>query len=55
MRYVTVVGGKLGSGMYGTVYKAINVDSGKFIAVKVLERPIRASKLEEVYDYLDLL
>ena len=26
MRYVTVVGGKLGSGQFGTVYKAIDVD-----------------------------
>jgi serine/threonine protein kinase len=38
MRYVTV-GGKLGSGQFGTVYKAIDVDSGKLMAVKVLERP----------------
>jgi serine/threonine protein kinase len=47
MRYVTVVGGKLGSGQFGTVYKATDVDSGKFIAVKILERPTRASKQED--------
>lgn len=33
MRYIKVEP-KLGSGQFGTVYKAINVDSGKFIAVK---------------------
>jgi hypothetical protein len=45
MRYVTV-GPKLGSGQFGEVYKAIDVDSGKFMAVKILERPSRASKQE---------
>jgi hypothetical protein len=47
MRYVTVVGGKLGSGQFGTVHKAIDVDLGKFMAVKILERPTRASKQED--------
>ncbi|KAN0073555.1 hypothetical protein V8E54_008775, partial [Elaphomyces granulatus] len=47
MRYVPVVGGKLGSGQFGTVHKAIDVDSGKFMAVKILERPTRASKQED--------
>jgi serine/threonine protein kinase len=46
MRYMKV-GGKLGSGQFGTVHKAIDVDSGKFMAVKILERPIRASKQED--------
>ncbi|MCJ1479186.1 hypothetical protein MMC13_007870 [Lambiella insularis] len=46
MRYVTVVGGTLGSGQFGTVRKAIDVDSGKFMVVKILQRPTRASKLE---------
>jgi serine/threonine protein kinase len=46
MRYVPV-GPKLGSGQFGTVYKAIDVDSGKFMAVKILERPTRASKQED--------
>jgi serine/threonine protein kinase len=45
MRYVTV-GDRLGSRTYGTVYKAIDVDSGKFMAVKILEQPTRASKQE---------
>jgi hypothetical protein len=47
MRYVKVEGGNLGSGQFGTVHKAIDVDSGKFMAVKILERPTRASKQEE--------
>jgi hypothetical protein len=38
---------KLGSWQFGTVYKAIDVDSGKFMAVKILERPTRASKQED--------
>jgi hypothetical protein len=46
MRYVKA-GPKLGSGQFGTVHKAIDVDSGKFMAVKILERPTRASKQED--------
>jgi len=47
MRYVEVVEGKLGSGQFGTVYKVINVDSGRFMAVKILEQPLRKSKQED--------
>ncbi|KAI4119822.1 MAG: hypothetical protein LQ338_007227, partial [Usnochroma carphineum] len=47
MRYVGVVGGVLGSGQFGIVLKAIDVDSGKFMAVKILQRPRRASKQED--------
>jgi serine/threonine protein kinase len=47
VRYVKVVGGKLGSGQFGTVHKAIDVDSGKVMAVKILEQPTRKSKQEE--------
>jgi serine/threonine protein kinase len=36
MRYI-LVGPLLGSRQFGTVYKAIDVDSGKFIAVKIVE------------------
>ena len=32
--------------MFGAVHKAIDVDSGKFMAVKIIERPINASKKE---------
>jgi hypothetical protein len=46
MRYVTV-GPKLGSGQFGTVHKAIDVDSGKFMAVKILVQPSGASKQED--------
>lgn len=45
MRYVTR-GRKLGSGTFGTVHKAIDVDSGKFMAVKILERPMGVLKQE---------
>ncbi|KAF2258233.1 kinase-like protein [Lojkania enalia] len=46
MRYLTV-GPKLGSGQFGTVHKAIDVDSGKLMAVKILVRPTRASEQED--------
>ncbi len=45
MRYVPV-GPPLGSGQFGTVYKAIDVDSGKFMAVKIVERPEKISQQE---------
>lgn len=38
MRYVTI-GEPLGVGQFGAVYKSIDVDSGKFMAVKQLRRP----------------
>jgi hypothetical protein len=44
MRYVKVH--PLGSGQFGAVHKAIDVDSGKFMAVKIIERPVNASKKE---------
>ena len=46
MRYVKTDVKPLGSGQYGTVRKAINVDTGQFMAVKILERPSSASRLE---------
>ena len=45
MRYM--VGGMLGSRQFGTIHKAIDVDSGKFMAIKILERPTRALKQED--------
>jgi serine/threonine protein kinase len=44
MRYVEVH--QLGSGQYGAVHKAIDVDLGKFMAVKIIERPVNALKKE---------
>lgn len=38
---------QLGSGDFGTVHKAIDIDSGKLIAVKIIERPINASKRKQ--------
>lgn len=37
---------KLGSGQFGVVYKAINVDLGTFLAVKTLSRPQARSEQE---------
>jgi hypothetical protein len=45
MRYVKIH--RLGSGQFGAVHKAIDVDSGKLMAVKILERPVNASKKEQ--------
>jgi len=42
MRYVIAC--KLGSGAFGDVHKAIDVDSGNYMAVKILRRPTSASK-----------
>jgi serine/threonine protein kinase len=41
MRYMKF--GKLGSGQFGTVYKALDIDTGKFLAVKIFQRPEQAS------------
>jgi len=45
MRYVKVA--ELGSGQFGVMHKAIDVDSGKFMAVKILQKPAGASKQDE--------
>ena len=45
MRYIRLQ--PLGSGQFGTVHKAIDVDSGKLMAVKMFERPIKASRVEK--------
>ena len=45
MRYVKV--GMLGSGQFGEVHKAIDVDLGKFMAVKIMQRPAGISKQED--------
>jgi hypothetical protein len=46
MRHVTVEP-ELGAGQFGTVYKAIDVDSGKFMAVKILKQSSQKSKQED--------
>jgi len=43
MRYVTI-GDMLGAGQFGEVYKAVDVDSGKLMAVKILKLPDGATK-----------
>ncbi|KAI9768629.1 MAG: hypothetical protein M1840_004826 [Geoglossum simile] len=45
MRYV--MRERLGSGQFGIVYKAIDVDSGKFMAVKIIRRPTEALEQEQ--------
>ena len=56
VRYVHTIGGLLGSGQFGKVYKVIDVDSGKFVAVKMIEQPTRKSEQEawriSIYDAL---
>ena len=37
LRYATIV--QLGAGKFGEVYKAVDVDSGKLMAVKILKQP----------------
>ena len=46
IRYVKI-GEPLGSGQFGVVHKSIDVDSGKFMAVKTIQRPTQTSKQEE--------
>ncbi len=45
MRYATVI--RLGSGQFGEVHKAVNVDSGELMAVKMLKKPSEASKQQD--------
>ncbi|KAJ5158879.1 uncharacterized protein N7500_008530 [Penicillium coprophilum] len=42
MRYMKC--GRLGAGQFGTVYKALNLDTGRFLAVKIIQKPEDASK-----------
>jgi hypothetical protein len=42
LRYATIA--ELGSGQFGDVYKAVELDSGKLLAVKILRRPKRTSE-----------
>jgi hypothetical protein len=45
MRYVKVEP-PLRSGIFGTVYKFVNMDTGKFMTVKILEQPGRRTEAE---------
>jgi serine/threonine protein kinase len=38
MRYTKVA--TLRSGQFGVVYKAIDIDTGRFLAVKILKQPV---------------
>jgi serine/threonine protein kinase len=42
LRYMKV--DRLGAGQFGVVYKALNVDTGKFLAVKIIQRPEQPSE-----------
>jgi hypothetical protein len=45
MRYAKI-GPPLGSGIFGTVYKSVDVDTGRFMAVKILQRPTGRTEKE---------
>lgn len=45
MRYIKAI--LLGKGQFGTVYKAVNVDTGKLMAVKMMQRPTKTGSQEE--------
>ncbi|TAQ83791.1 hypothetical protein B7494_g7893 [Chlorociboria aeruginascens] len=47
MRYVRASDNQLGSGQFGTVYKVIDVDSGKLMALKTLNRPTKPSEQQK--------
>lgn len=40
------IGNKIGAGQFGEVYKAVDLDSGKLMAVKILQPPPAAETLE---------
>ena len=46
VRYATI-GDSIGSGEFGTVWKAVDADTGKLMAVKILKQPKEASKEAE--------
>ena len=46
MRYA-IVGDILGRGSFGEVYRAVDIDSGKLMAVKVLNQPVCATKRKQ--------
>jgi serine/threonine protein kinase len=46
MRYAKI-GPVLGAGQFGEVYKAVDVDSGKLMAVKVLIPPAKGTKVQQ--------
>lgn len=45
MRYMKIE--RLGSGQFGVVYKAIDIDTGRLLAVKIFQQPEHASKEAE--------
>ncbi|KAF2179939.1 kinase-like protein [Zopfia rhizophila CBS 207.26] len=46
LRYAKI-GDMLGAGQFAEVYKAVNVDSGKLMAVKILKPPLGATKQQQ--------
>jgi hypothetical protein len=46
MRYAKLDKRRLGSGQFGEVYKVVDVDSGRLMAVKILKRPVDETRKE---------
>jgi hypothetical protein len=51
MRYKKI-GKALGSGQFGNVYKAVDADTGRLMAVKVLKRPTGTSERMTLFNAL---
>ncbi|KAK2775939.1 hypothetical protein FQN53_002927 [Emmonsiellopsis sp. PD_33] len=49
MRFVIL--GRLGSGQFGTVSKAIDVDSGRLMAVKILTKPDNTMDSQKIFEW----
>ncbi|KAK2797257.1 hypothetical protein FQN50_009265 [Emmonsiellopsis sp. PD_5] len=51
LRMRSVILGRLGSGQFGTVYKAVDVDSGRLMAVKILTQPENTADPQKIFEW----